>query len=101
PFVPRLLAAYAMTGPGLDLEALRGDILAALLAVPVFAAVDAVQRLLDEQEVLAVELGERQEEFTGVGVHRVVDVVLGPVVELGLGVSLADLVRARPVLGLL
>ena len=32
---------------------------------------------LDEQDLLAIHLGEREQEFLRVGIHRIVDVVLG------------------------
>src|SRR6185436_20047102 len=88
-----LLAAHAVARPRSDLEALAVDLLAALLAPSELPAVDPAKRLLDEEELLAVQLGEREQELLGVGVHGVVDVVLGAVVEVAAAVALRHRVR--------
>ena len=90
PLLVQLLAAHAVARPGLDLEALGRDLRPALRAPAVVRGrrVDAAQRLLDEQQLLLVQLGQREQELAVVAVHRVVDVVLGAVARAVAAVAL-------------
>src|SRR5204863_9531479 len=83
-----LLAAHAVARPGRRLEPLDRDLRAALLAMSEIAGSDASERFVDEHQLAALEVGQREEEFLGIGVDRVVDVVLGAVVGGGAAVPM-------------